>query len=63
MVILSFLAVAPFVLLVIVSFTDEKVALMNGYSYFPARLSLAAYSYIANEASTDIFDLCIHLPY
>lgn len=52
LIILSFLAVMPFILLVIASFTDEKVALTDGYSYFPAKLSLAAYSYIANEAST-----------
>lgn len=52
MIILSFLAIMPFVLLIIASFTDETVALLNGYSYFPEKLSLDAYKYIAENAST-----------
>ena len=52
LIILSFMAVMPFILLVIASFTDETTALMNGYSYFPEKLSLSAYAYIANEAET-----------
>ena len=35
MVILSFLALAPFVLLIIASLTDESVAISDGYSYYP----------------------------
>ncbi len=50
--IMSFLAVAPFVLLVIASFTDEQTAVSNGYSYFPAKWSLSAYQYLWNESST-----------
>lgn len=49
MCVLSFLAIAPFVLLIIASFTDETVAMTDGYSYFPAKLSLAAYEYIAAQ--------------
>ena len=49
MVILSFLALAPFVLLIIASFTDEAVAMNDGYSYFPAKLSTAAYGYIVQQ--------------
>lgn len=49
MCILCFLAIAPFVLLIIASFTDETVALTDGYSYFPAKFSLAAYEYIVNQ--------------
>lgn len=49
MVILSFLALAPFVLLIIASFTDEAVAMNDGYSYFPAKLSTAAYGYIIQQ--------------
>ena len=49
MVILSFLALAPFVLLIIASFTDDTVAMTNGYSYFPAKFSLAAYGYIVQQ--------------
>ena len=52
LILLSFLAIMPFILLVIASFTDEQVAITNGYSYFPEKFSLAAYRYIANEAVT-----------
>ncbi len=48
----SVLAVFPFVLLVIASFTDNQTALMNGYSFFPEKWSLEAYSYIVREWMT-----------
>ena len=51
MILCSFLALAPFVLLIIASFTDETVALMNGYSYLPEKWSLSAYEYIVSQAS------------
>lgn len=51
LLIVSFLALMPFVLLVIASFTDEQVALADGYSYFPAKWSTAAYGYIISQAS------------
>ena len=37
MVLLSFLALAPFLLLIIASLTDESVAMTYGYSYFPQK--------------------------
>ena len=49
---LAFLAVRPFILLVISSFTDEAVAVANGYSYFPEKWSMDAYRYIVNEKAT-----------
>lgn len=49
---LSFLAIMPFILLVIASFTDDNVAIKNGYSYFPEKWSLSAYRYLLAEAST-----------
>lgn len=52
MIILSLAALLPFALLVIASFTDETVALMNGYSFFPEKWSLDAYRYIFSNAST-----------
>ena len=51
MVLLSFLALAPFVLLIIASLTDEGVAMSFGYSYFPQKWSTSAYQYIASQAS------------
>lgn len=46
MVILSLACILPFALLIIASFTDEATLLLNGYSFFPAKLSLEAYEYI-----------------
>ncbi|MBQ6416176.1 MAG: carbohydrate ABC transporter permease [Butyrivibrio sp.] len=46
MIILSLLAVIPFVLLVISSFTDNDVLIANGYSFTPAKWSTYAYEYI-----------------
>ena len=49
MCVLCFLAIMPFVLLIIASFTDEQAAIANGYSYFPAAWSLDAYKYIVSQ--------------
>lgn len=50
--VIALLAVLPFILLIISSFTDDKVALLNGYSFFPQKLSLGAYRYIADNSGT-----------
>lgn len=52
MILLSALALLPFLLLIIASLTDETVALLNGYSYFPEKMSLEAYKYIIQNSST-----------
>ncbi|QMV45165.1 carbohydrate ABC transporter permease [Cohnella cholangitidis] len=52
MSILAFLAIAPFILLVISSFTDEVTAVRDGYSFFPEKFSIEAYKYIASEWGT-----------
>lgn len=46
MIFLCFLCVVPFLLIVISSFTDETTLLMNGYSFFPEKLSSYAYTYV-----------------
>lgn len=46
---LSFLFLAPIILVLIVSFTDERSVLLNGYSYFPDKFSLDAYAFILRE--------------
>lgn len=51
MIVLSFLALAPFFLLIIASLTDESVAMTYGYSYFPQKWSLTAYQYIATQSA------------
>lgn len=46
----SVLALLPFLLLIIASLTDDEVAMMNGYSYFPEKWSLGAYRYLLQDA-------------
>lgn len=46
LVLLSLAAVMPFVLLIISSFTDDRTLIKNGYSFFPEKLSIAAYDYL-----------------
>ncbi len=52
MIILAVLALAPFILLVIASFTEESAAIRNGYSYIPEAWSLDAYRYIFDQWAT-----------
>nr|WP_314464727.1 carbohydrate ABC transporter permease [uncultured Clostridium sp.] len=47
----SLCALLPFMLLVIASFTDNKWATQNGYSFFPKVFSMEAYRYIAVQWS------------
>ncbi|MDQ8736468.1 carbohydrate ABC transporter permease [Paenibacillus sp. LHD-38] len=42
----SFSCVYPFLFVVVLSFTDEQALAQNGYSIFPEKWSLEAYSYI-----------------
>lgn len=52
MIFFTLAALFPFVLLVIASFTDNKWATVNGFSFFPKAWSLEAYAYIANSWET-----------
>ncbi len=52
MMIAALLALIPFVLLVIASFTDNSWAVSNGFSFFPEKWSADAYLYIANQWQT-----------
>lgn len=49
MVVLTILALVPFILLAIASFTEENAAIRNGFSFIPEQWSLAAYEYLAGE--------------
>ncbi|WP_238653460.1 carbohydrate ABC transporter permease [Paenibacillus piscarius] len=48
----SAICIIPFVLVLVVSFTDEKTVLLNGYSLFPRKLSLSAYNFLLNDWSS-----------
>ena len=45
-IIYSVLCIAPLLLVIAVSFTDEKTIYRSGYSYIPEKLSLAAYKFV-----------------
>lgn len=49
MALLAILALAPFILLVSSSFTDEVTVIRNGYSFLPKKFSLEAYKYIFDQ--------------
>lgn len=45
----SALCIIPLLLVLVVSFTDEKTVLLKGYSLFPHKLSLSAYDFLLND--------------
>lgn len=45
-VIVALLCILPLIFVIIISLTDEKEILLNGYSFFPGKFSTEAYSYI-----------------
>ncbi len=42
----SLAAVLPFILLIVSSFADNNTLIKEGYSFFPSKLSMAAYNYL-----------------
>lgn len=52
MTVLSVCALLPFLLLVGASFTEEKAAVLNGFSIIPSQFGLVAYQYILKEFGT-----------
>lgn len=51
---LSICAVAPFILLIMSSFTDEQALISYGYSFFPAKFSTYAYEYLLTDSTAVI---------
>lgn len=47
----SLACVVPFALMLIASFTDETTILADGYSLFPAKMSVYAYQYLTGKAN------------
>lgn len=50
--IISLLAVIPFYLVIVTSFTKESYIMQNGYTFFPKELTLTAYKWILGGNST-----------
>ncbi len=46
MIAVTIIAVLPFILVFVSSITEENTLVLNGYSFFPEKLSLYAYEYI-----------------
>lgn len=42
----TFMCIIPIVLVIIISFTEEKTIFKNGYSFFPEQWSIKAYQYL-----------------
>jgi putative aldouronate transport system permease protein len=55
LLILSLVAILPFVLLFTSSLTDEKLLLVDGYSFFPKKWSLDAYAYVLRTNGENVF--------
>lgn len=51
MIIWTVIIILPFLLLFMSSITDENTLVANGYSFFPAKFSVAAYSYILRSGA------------
>lgn len=51
MVLMTLTAILPMVLLLVSSFTDNETLIRNGYSFFPEKLSTAAYEYIFSSSA------------
>lgn len=49
LILMALFMVIPFVLLFLCSVTDETTLVLNGYSFFPEKFSLAAYEYIISS--------------
>ena len=52
MVLLCLVCVLPFLLLIMSSVADENWLIMNGYSFFPAKISADAYQYLLVDSSS-----------
>jgi len=53
-IILSLACLLPFVLLLVVSVSDEHSIIQKGYTFFPNKLSMDAYVYLWDHAATMI---------
>lgn len=50
MILISICCIAPFILLIMSSVTDEQSLIANGYSFFPKDFSLFAYEYLLKDS-------------
>lgn len=51
LIIISIASIVPFIILISSSFTAEEVILREGYKFWPAEFSVAAYEYLSHNSS------------
>lgn len=51
MIFLTICALAPFILLIMSSLTDEQALLMDGYNFIPSKMSTYAYEYVLTKST------------
>lgn len=54
MILVTLACLLPMLLVLIVSFTDEQVVALNGYSFFPAKWSVESYAFVLKNSMTVI---------
>lgn len=54
LILMALMCIIPFVFVFIISITDENTLAMNGYQFFPEKLSSYAYQYIINAGDNII---------
>lgn len=52
MLLVAFCSIAPFILLIASSITDDKSLAVYGYSFFPREFSIEAYRYLLSDSSS-----------
>lgn len=52
MILIGICSIAPFLLLIMSSVTDEQSLVSNGYSFFPKEYSLYAYKYLLADSTS-----------
>ena len=52
LIVYAMLTTMPLLLVLAISLTDERVLALNGYSFFPEKLSVEAYQFIFAEGGT-----------
>lgn len=52
LILITIMCLAPFVLLIMSSVTDEQTLITNGYSFLPKKFSIAAFHYVLADSSS-----------
>ena len=59
MIVVTIMAVLPFLLVFLSSITEENTLVLHGYSFFPKKFSLYAYAYIVKKGGKIFRAYCV----